>query len=94
MEQPMRIHEMLDSCLTTEILSTIDSSLYRWFDLLRTDESKFLRHRKIQIELLEKIGNQLEKDLKGPLQGQDLIEVGRRVDDFLRGKGYHIKSFL
>ncbi len=89
-----QIHELLDSCLTTEFLSTIDKTLQRWLDLFRTNRAKALRHRKIQISLLEKVGKTVEEHSRVSLKGEELIQVGRRVDDFLIRKGYHIKPFL
>jgi hypothetical protein len=94
MESRQQIHEMLDSCLTTEILKSLDSKFQRWLDLFRTEEAMFLRHRKIQVALLEKVGKQLEEKLKAPLQGENLLEASRRVDTFLVGQGYRIKPFL
>jgi len=85
---------MLDSCLTTKILSTIDRSFQRWLDLFRSSHAKTMRHRKIQIALLEKVGKTVEERFRISLKGEELIQVGRRVDDFLIGKGYRIKPFL
>jgi hypothetical protein len=93
-DQLRQIHEMLDSCLTTEILSTIDRTLQRWLDIFRTRHAKTLRHRKIQIALLEKVGNTVEEHFDISLKGNELIQVGRRVDDFLLERGYRIKTFL
>jgi hypothetical protein len=89
-----QIHEILDSSLTTEILQSLDSKFQRWFDLFRTEEAVFLRHRKIQITLLEKVGEKLEENLGKTLKGENLLEVSRRVDTFLIGQGYQIKPFL
>ena len=89
-----QIHELLDSCLTTEILKSLDSKFQRWLDLFRSEDALFLRHRNIQIALLEKVGKQLEEILKTPLQGDNLLEVSRRADTFLVGQGYRIKPFL
>lgn len=94
MDRLRQIHEMLDSCLTTEILASIDPPFNLWLDLFRTRRSKISRHRKIQIALLEKAGKALEKNFGDSLKGEELIHVGRRVDDFLTGRGYQVKPFL
>ncbi len=94
MDRLRQIHGLLDSCLTTEILTSIDFPHQRWFDMVRTHQSKILRHRRVQIALLERVGKILEKHFGETLKGEELILVGRRVDDFLIERGYEIKSFL
>jgi hypothetical protein len=94
MDRLRQIHELLDSCLTTEILFQIDHTPQRWLDLFRTSHAKALRHRRVQIFLLEKVGKTVEDRFNFSLKGEELIQVGRRVDDFLMSKGYRIKPFL
>gem|GEM_PF-2390285 len=94
MDRLRQIHEMLDSCLTTEILTSLDPPLQRWLDFIRPNRVKFSRHRQVQITILERVGKNLETQLKKDLKGEELLLVGKRVDDFLRKNGYVIKSFL
>jgi hypothetical protein len=94
MDRLRQIHELLDSCLTTEILTSIDFPIQRWFDRVRSYPSKTFRHRKVQIAVLERVGKIFENHFGQTLKGEELILVGRRVDDFLTERGYEIKSFL
>jgi hypothetical protein len=92
MDRLMKIGQVLDSCLTTEKLGQV----YPFQQLTREkhaqDPQILERHRKAQIDFLHLVGSLVEKEIKAALQGEELVYVCRRVDQFLIARGFSITA--
>jgi hypothetical protein len=91
MDRLNQINQILDSCLTTEILNQVYPLEKRLEEKNLPKEEVYTRHRWAQIMLLEKVGTQVESGIQETLKGRELVQVCNRLDRYLISSGFLIK---
>ncbi len=92
MEKLARIRGVLDTRLTTETLCQVYPQSRILEEVLLSPEQLVACHKAVRIDLLEYVGNWVEKETGEPLGGEGLALVMEAVDGFLIGRGFRIKG--
>ena len=82
---------ILESCLTTENLETVYTFEKQLEEIILPASIVIERHKLVRVDLLELVGTRVEQLTGQSLKGDQLFQVMRRVDQFLKDRNYLIK---
>lgn len=92
MDKTARIRGILDTRLTTETLDQVYPQSRVLEEILLSPEQLTACHKAVRIDMLEYVGNLVEKQIGEPLEGECLGLVMAAVDRFLTHRGFKIRG--
>ncbi len=92
MDKMAQIRHILDTRLTTEVLDQVYPPTQALEEVLLSPAELAARHKRVFIDLLERVGEAIEKETNEKLSGDILMTVMTRVENFLIHRGFHLKK--